>query len=388
MTAEFALGSFLARWGKQIVYDLSASESATTRLATLLAMAGREDAERWQSLDLRYADPHGAPWLRDTIATRYQRLGPDEVICCAGAQEGLACVARSILSRDDHAIVVLPVYQPSEHVVTTICPATGIALADDGKWSLDLGQIADAIRPDTKLVFTNFPNSPTGASIDRDTLAALVALCRHHGLWLVNDEVYRTTATDPAAEPLPIADLYERGVSINSLSKGFGLPGLRAGWVASQDRSLLARVLVEKSALSSCMASPNEVLAHIALQAEAQIVGRNNAIARANLQCLDGLYAAHPDVFAPGVHTNLAFSSPRFLRDGDASGFAIGLMREVGVLVLPWTLWQSPLAAIPTNRLRISLSSHRTEAAADAIAQFVQHISVADPKSRSGVHPL
>ena len=375
VTAEFALGSFLARWGKQIRYDLSASESATIPLSALLAMAGEEDARRWQDLELRYADPHGASWLRATIATRYQSLGPDQVICCAGAQEGLACVVRSILTPDDHAIVVLPVYQPSEHVVTAICPATGIALADDGKWSLDLRRVADAIRPDTKLVFTNFPNSPTGASIDRDTFAALVALCRHHGLWLVNDEVYRTTATDPGAAPPPVADLYERGVSVNSLSKGFGLPGLRAGWVACQDRALLARVLVAKSALSSCMATPNEVLAHIALQAEAQIVGRNNAIARANLQDLSGLYAAYPDVFEPACCDNLAFSSPRYLRDGDASGFAVRLMQEAGVLVLPWSLWHSPLAEIPANRVRISLSSPRTDAAVAAVGRYLGGIS-------------
>ena len=120
----------------------------------------------------------------------------------------------------------------------------------------------------------NFPNSPTGSSIDPAGLAALVALCRRHGLWLVNDEVYGLVNLDPRLRAPRVAEVYERGVSINAVSKGFGLPGLRVGWVACQDRRLLAQVQLAKSMLSSCLAAPSEVLTHIALRAEARIVER------------------------------------------------------------------------------------------------------------------
>ncbi len=125
MNEEFALGSFLARWSGHVRHDLSASESATLSLPSLLALAEAEDRARWEALAFGYADPHGAAWLRAAIATRYRRLEPAHVSCSAGAQEGLACVVRALLAPGDHAIVVLPIYQPSERAVTALCAASG-----------------------------------------------------------------------------------------------------------------------------------------------------------------------------------------------------------------------------------------------------------------------
>ena len=101
---------------------------------------------------------------------------------------------QALLTRDDHAIVVVPIYQPSERAVTSICAATCVVLEDRGNWRLDIGKIAAAVRPNTRLVLMNFPNSPTGALIDPASLAALVgnvkafnllpAECVHTERWL------------------------------------------------------------------------------------------------------------------------------------------------------------------------------------------------------------
>lgn len=382
VTEAFALGSFLARWSSEAVYDLSASESATLKLSDLLAMAQPDDEARWRTLHLDYPHPRGASWLRAEIATRYRGLDPDHIVCCAGAQEGLACVARAVLDPGDHAIVVLPIYQPSERAVTSICDATGVALQDRGTWRLDIDQLAASVRPETRLVLINFPNSPTGAQIDPDTLAALIALCRRQGLWLVNDEVYRLTAVDRSANPPPIAEIYERGISINSLSKGHGLAGLRVGWIACQNGVLLAKVLLAKSGLSSCLAAPNEVLAHIALRAEAQIVARNRSIARANLGLLQACLNRHPDVFDPATPNNLAFLAPRTLLAPEAGDFATHLVADAGVLVLPFGLWRSPLAELSADRLRIGLGSADMGRALAALDDYlVRHVTPA------GAHP-
>ncbi|WP_258318221.1 aminotransferase class I/II-fold pyridoxal phosphate-dependent enzyme, partial [Escherichia coli] len=92
------------------------------------------------------------------------------------------------------------------------CAADGVALRPEPAWTLDLDGLVAAIRPNTRLVLMNFPNSPTGASLDRTTLERLVDLCRRHGLWLVNDEVYRQTDLDPGRAVPPVVDVYERGI--------------------------------------------------------------------------------------------------------------------------------------------------------------------------------
>ncbi|WP_428489274.1 pyridoxal phosphate-dependent aminotransferase [Rhodopila sp.] len=386
-TEAFALGSFLARWSSLAAHDLSASESATMTLPTLLAMAQPDDAARWAALDLDYSHPRGAAWLRAEIATRYRALDPDNIVCCAGAQEGLTCVANAILDPDDHAIVVLPIYQPSEWALTSVCATTGVALHDQGqdkrqdrgRWRLDIDRLAAAIRRETKLVLINFPNSPSGAQIDAHSLAALIALCRHYGLWLVNDEVYRLTTLDPTCDPPPIAALYERGISINSLSKGYGLAGLRTGWIACQDRVLLAKVLLAKSALSSCVAAPNEVLAHIALRAEAPIVARNRSIAQANLALLQACLTRHGQIFELAEPNNLAFYAPRTRLSADATDLATRLADAAGVLLLPWALWRSPLAEVPTDRLRIGLGGRAMATAVAALDDYlVRHVTPAE----------
>jgi aspartate/methionine/tyrosine aminotransferase len=373
MSDAFALGSFLARWSHRVRHDLSASESATLSLSELLALASEADRRRWEVLDFGYTSPHGSEWLRVAIAERYEALDPGQILCCAGAQEGLACVMRALLRPGDHAVVVVPIYQPCEHAVTAICAASGVALTEaHGLWRLDIDRVAAALTPATRLVLVNFPNSPTGAAIDTASLAALVALCRRHGVWLVNDEVYRVVGSDPADCPPPVADLYERGVSVNALSKGFGLPGLRVGWVACRELALLDRVLLAKSGLSSCLAAPSEVLAHIALRAEGPIIARNRAIARANRALLLDFLARRAGLFEGHVPPHAALAYPRYLGTEGVDRFAERLAREASVLVLPSALWQTGLAPTPSDRLRIGLGRPRMD---EALALLDAHLS-------------
>jgi aspartate/methionine/tyrosine aminotransferase len=352
---SFALAAYLERWSACKHPDLAASDSEPVPLAALLRLAGPQDRLRWRRADLGYADPRGASWLRATIAGRYRRLDADDVLVGAGAQEAVACVLSALLGPADHAVVVVPIYQPSELVVTRLCPADGVALRPDRTWALDLDGLAAAIRPNTRLVLMNFPNSPTGARLDRTTLDGLIDLCRRHGLWLVNDEVYRQTDLDPDQAVPPVVDLYERGISVNGLSKGFGLPGLRVGWAACRDRGALDRVLAAKSLLSSCLAGPSEILAQIALRAEPRLTARARAIGRRNHRRLRALLHRHPELFDPDEPANLAFACTRFRGREGATAFARALASEDGVLVLPSALWRSDLAPVPTDRLRLGL---------------------------------
>ena len=369
MSETFALGGFLERWSPRVRHDLSGSEAATLTLTALLELAGAEDRRRWQELGLAYTDPRGAVWLRSAIAERYNSFDAAHVVCCAGAQEALTSVMQALLASCDHAVVIIPIYQPSERAVTSICAATGVPLEEHGAWRLDVDRVASALLGNTRVVLMNFPNSPTGASIDPAGLAALVALCRRHGLWLVNDEVYGLVDLDPRAPR--VAEVYERGVSINAVSKGFGLPGLRVGWVACQDRRLLAEVQLAKSMLSSCLAAPSEVLTHIALRAEARIVERSKGILESNRQMLQLFLDQHLEAFEGQASGNAAFAYPRYLGVEGADRFAIELARRAGVLVLPSRLWRSPLAQVTGERLRIGFGRTGLGAALQALTGYL-----------------
>ena len=178
--------------------------------------------------DLDYVVPtKGAEDVRAAIAAEYDR-SPDEVICTVGAQEANFLAFQSLLSPGDHAVVVTPTYQSLHAVPESICGVTRVPLTEPG-WALDVDAVADAVRPETRLVVLNNPNNPTGRQHDRETVEAVYDLAADNDAYLLCDEVYRRLSPDPLP---PVASMGERGVSTASLSKAYGLAGVRFGWLA------------------------------------------------------------------------------------------------------------------------------------------------------------
>lgn len=349
---ELELAAFLSRYHHSARHHLSASECESMTLTALIAMADSEDRARWEGLTLAYTDPVGAPWLRHTIADQFTTLGPDDLVCCSGAQEGLYAVLHAVMAPGGHAVVVVPGYQSMETLPLGIGTATGVALDPAQGWTLDIAAVAAACRPETSVISISFPNNPTGAVLPRDRFEALLALARARGLWLLSDEVYRLSERDPAARMPAAADLYDRGISVGVLSKTYGLPGLRIGWVACRDPALIQRVAAFRSYLSVCSAGPSEVLASIALKNTATIVGRTRALADRNLVLLRAFLERHDrfDWVEPPAGV------VGFVRDRGAEGAErfVARMAEAGILLLPPSVFRSDLLlALPEDRFRI-----------------------------------
>jgi aspartate/methionine/tyrosine aminotransferase len=350
---DLELSTLLARLHVRMPHHLGASECETMTVADLLGLADADDAARWQGLRLSYTDPLGAPWLRDTIAGRYSGIGSEGLVCFAGAQEGLYAVLHALLQPGDHAIVVVPGYQSVETLALGLADVTGVALDAGRGWSLDIGEVAAAIRPNTRVVCISFPNNPTGKLLEPERFQALVAVCRHHGIWLVSDEVYRLTERDPTRRLPPATEVYERGVSIGVLSKAYGLPGLRIGWVACPDAGLTGRIAAFRQYLSVCSAGPSEVLANIALKATEAITGRNRGLADANLLLLQAMLARHPGLFGWTVPDGGVVGYVRYGGSEGVERFVLRMAEEAGVLLLPASVFRSDLVALPPDRFRI-----------------------------------
>lgn len=321
--------------------------------ADLLGMADAEDRERWATLRLGYTDPLGATWLRAAVAASYDLLSDRNLICFAGAQEALYAAQHALLAAGDHAIVVLPCYQSIETLAHGLCSVTGVALDANDRWSLDMGALAAAIRPNTRVIAISFPNNPTGKHLERKAFDELVGLCRHHGIWLLSDEVYRLTERDPLRCLPQAADVYERGISLGAMSKSYGLPGLRVGWVACRDHALMERLATIRQYLSGCNAGPSEVLACLALKAAPTILARNRAIIEANERLLHAFLARHPALFdcAPAEGGMVCY--PRYLGPDGVEQFAARMADAAGVLLLPASVFRSELLTLPTDRFRI-----------------------------------
>jgi aspartate/methionine/tyrosine aminotransferase len=213
---------------------------------------------------LCYGDHLGLPALRDAIAATGSGIDSDDIVVTPGAAAALFATATSLLDRGDHAVVVRTNYATNLETPRAIGADLDIVDLDfDEGWQLDVDRLAACVRRGvTKLVSVTSPHNPTGSLMTRETLDALVELTARAGAVLLVDETYRDLTHDV---PLPLAaSLAPHVVSVASMSKAYGLPGLRIGWAICRDRERAQTLLAAKEQMFICGATLDEaVAAHV-----------------------------------------------------------------------------------------------------------------------------
>lgn len=349
----FALEVYFSQWEFKAQYHMCASDMESMTVNELLSTADDEDKQAWQHLHLGYTETFGSPSLRNLIASTYESVDPAHVLCFAGAQEGIYCAMHAMLGPDDHVISIFPNYQSSESVPLEICRVTGVALNPEKNWDLDLQRVKDAIRPNTRLISINFPNNPTGKVISHDAFQAIVEIASKQGIYILSDEVFRLLERSATIRLPQIADIYDRGLSLNVMSKAYGLPGLRIGWIACKDRKLLQKMERVKHYTSICNSAPSEQLAKIGLKARDRLLERNRGIIDRNLPMLTSFFNDHAELFEWYIPDGGCIGYPKYLGTDGVEEFARRLLVQAGVLLLPASIFRSELGAVPADRFRV-----------------------------------
>jgi len=368
---DFSLEVFLSKWEFAARHHLTASDSESVTLSRLLELATPADRDRFMTLHLSYSQTFGSPTLLEAIATTYSGIAAQDILCFAGAEEGIYVCMRTLLAAGDHAIVLTPNYQAAETLPLAICETTGVPLVESEGWALDIDAIRAAVRPNTRLISINFPNNPTGTVPKHAAFDSLVELCRTRGIWLFSDEVYRGLERSDADRIPQAAEVYERGISLNVMSKAYGLPGLRIGWIACRDRDLLARMERYKHYLSICNSAPSEVLAEIALKARETLLARNRGLVADNLQRLDAFFARFESLFEWKAPRGGCVAFPRYLGKDGVETFCRRLIEEAGVLLLPASIYRSQLTETPRDRFRIGFGRANLAAGLNAMQAWL-----------------
>ncbi len=369
---DFALEVYFSKWEFAAKYNLAGSDGENMRIAELLALGTAQDRAEFEGLGLGYTETFGSPSLRAEIANTYESVQPEHLLCFAGAEEAIYVAMQVLLDAQDHAIVITPNYQAAETVPLSICEVSGVALDIERNWDLDLDLLRAALRPNTKLISINFPNNPTGKILPRATLDAIVEICRSRGIWLFSDEVYRLIERDPGLRLPQAVDVYERGISLNVMSKAYGLPGLRIGWLACKERAMLMRCERFKHFLSICNSAPSEVLARIALKARETILARNRKIVRDNIALLNTFFADYSHLFDWREPDGGCVGFIRYRGAEGVEEFTRRLVEESGVLFLPSSLYRSELGPVPENCLRVGFGRMQVAAGLTVLREWLQ----------------
>jgi aspartate/methionine/tyrosine aminotransferase len=323
-------------------YMLSSSDCESWTIGDLLALEP-EAQERLLAHRCCYTESPGASYLREAVAAGYRGLGPEDVVVLSSAEEGIFVAYHALVRPADHAIVETPCYESAlELARSTGCQVSTWERRFEDGWTHDFHALERLVRPNTRLLYVNTPHNPTGTNMSRAVFERVVEFARAHDLILFSDEVYRELEHDPATQLPAGCELFERGLSLGSMSKSFGLPGLRLGWVATRDHRLLEAIVELKYYTSICSSAPSEFLSALALRHREHLLTRNRAIVRRNLPLLQRFLAEHSELFEWVTPTASPIGFPRLRSGDDSATFCEEAAAAAGVLLLPGTVYDQP----------------------------------------------
>jgi aspartate/methionine/tyrosine aminotransferase len=227
----FEMERMQSTWENVVEYDMSESGVAPVTLRDLVAMGF--DLESFLDVPLGYSQSNGTVALRDLLSAHYPGSTPDHLEVTNGTSEANYLVALSLLRPGDVLALQQPNYMQLWGVPRSLgAEVRGFRMArSGGRWRLDLDELREAVTTRTRLVYVSNPHNPTGAVLTREEMESIVTRCDEVGAFLLADEVYR--GAEIAGERTPsFWGMSDRVVVTSGLSKAYGIPGVRVGWIA------------------------------------------------------------------------------------------------------------------------------------------------------------
>ena len=333
----FAVEEWMNAYEDGAKYNIAETCVDSVSLDELFALTGADRQAFFDALSARrltYGAIVGDPAFKAGICRLYKTLQPAHILPTHGAAGANHHLFYSLLEPGDHVISVMPTYQQLYDIPRSYKANVSILrLRKENGYLPDLNELRSLVKPNTRLICINNPNNPTGALMGRQMLLDIVDIARKADAYLLCDEVYRhLTQADGWSES--IADLYEKGVSVSSMSKVFSLAGLRLGWIATRDAALMKSCLSHRDYnLISCGLLDEQVAA-LALAHQEALLARSRGIVRQNLAILDAWVQGEPWVHyvkpQAGTTALVYYDAPL-----DSTAFCDRLYRETGVLVTP-----------------------------------------------------
>lgn len=331
----------MERW--QSLYEheveLNLADSAV-RCAPLGLLLDADELQELAKLELFYPEVNGTALLRQRIAQTYAPApAEDEILVTVGASEANALVCQALLEPGDRVTVVEPGYRQVRGIAENLgCPVDVVQLRSENGWELDIDELRASVGPQTKLLAVVNPNNPTGTTFSAEARAAILDVVEASGCWLLADEVYRGSERD-GVETESFWGAHPRAVCVNSLSKAYGLCGLRIGWVAAAEP--LADALWRRHEYAVISAAlPSVFLAERALEPEKRraLLARQRELVRDGAALYGRWLDEHSTLIGAQPSPATALSFPRYTAELPSEQVAEAIRAKASVLVVPGSM--------------------------------------------------
>lgn len=332
----FVMERAMSKYEQSVEYNLSESGVHPVSLGELLG-DHPDGVGQLLATELGYPHVDGIPALRENIAALYDGATPANVLVTVGAIEANYNTVLTLLGAGDGIVVMLPNYMQIWGVAKNHgLDLKTFHLRESGGWAPDLDELNQAVTANTKLIAVCNPNNPTGYILTGKEMDAIVASAERVGAWILADEVYAGAERLTEEQTPSFYGRYDKVIAVGSLSKAYGLPGLRVGWavgpVAAIDE-IWARH--EYTTLSATMLSNK--LATIALSPEVRprIIQRTRDYIREGYPVLQQWMDDHEGVFDLTPPQAAAIAFIRYHLDINSTQLTERLREEKSVFIVP-----------------------------------------------------
>jgi len=333
----FATEHFFAKHEFSTPYQLCNSDCETVTVDELLMMADIP-VEQFGQLSLGYTESLGHPTLRKMIADTYSDADMEDVVMLGSPIEGIYLTARAALNPGDEVIVLSPAYDALINMFAHVVGEANVHkwefVPGEGEWRLELDDLKHLITPHTKMLVVNFPHNPTGYLPSQGMMNELANMVEEHRLILFCDEIYYGLVNLGISPIKSAADITKQAIVLSGLSKTYGLPGLRTGWLVVQNEELRKDITNWKFYTSICSPAPSEFLAMAAWKAREHLRAKSIAQITQNLKLAEAFFKRWPHQFTwrKPLAGSTALVGMNVLSVTD---YAVEMAEKAGVLILP-----------------------------------------------------
>lgn len=320
--------------------EFNLSESGVLPLRVEEVLQTSQNSADFLSLGLKYPESDGSQELREHIAAWYGTTR-DHVLVTNGGSEANFTALWGLLEKGDHAAVMLPNYLQTWGLSRAFAAKTNgfhlVEATQNGKprWALDIDGLHRAVSKKTRLIVVTNPNNPTGAVLNQEEMDEIVRVARKARAWLLVDEIYRGAELSGPLTPT-FWGSYDKLLITSGLSKAFGLPGLRLGWIVAPPK-VIAKLCSYHDYTTLTPTMLSDRLARIVMEPvrREQVLERTRAIVRRNLPRLESWIHSHDDIFSyiPPVAGAITFF--RYKLPISSSALFDRLRKEQSVLITP-----------------------------------------------------
>jgi len=337
MTDEFrpfVMERMMSKWENVVEYNLSESGVHPVKFGDLVNPALLEEL---MATELDYAQANGLVELREGIAALYPGATADNVLVTVGCIEANLIATQTLLAPGDEMVVMLPNYMQIWGVGHNFgYRVKTFSLQADKGWAPDLNQLREVVTDKTKLIAVCNPNNPTGRILTADEMDAIVAVAERVGAWLLADEVYAGAEQFTDEQTPSFFGRYDKVLANSSLSKAYGLPGLRVGWVVGPAETVdQVWARHEYTTISAAMLSNKLAAYALSPDVRPELIRRTRDYIRSGYPVLKQWLDSHPGVFEVTPPQAAAIAFVRYHLDINSTEFVDRLMKEKSVLIVP-----------------------------------------------------